>query len=85
MIINYLLLNINLNERVFKIFDESSPFIICPVTDIQKITRYGGICYEKYQSWIPWPARINNELNYAEWLYEQLMNISDVHKLFQYF
>jgi hypothetical protein len=42
---------VNLNERL-NIHDESSPFVICPVTDIHKITQYGGICYGKDSSWI---------------------------------
>jgi hypothetical protein len=74
------ILKINLNEKL-NIHDQSSPFIICPVTDIQKITVYGGICYGKDSSWIRWPAMtITNEQNYAGWLHEQLIEISDFYK-----
>ncbi|CAF3564289.1 unnamed protein product [Rotaria sp. Silwood1] len=73
------ILKVNLNERLDG-HDESSPFIICPVTDIRKITQYGGICYGKDLSWIHWPIVEMNEQNCAEWLHEKLMEISDVYK-----
>jgi hypothetical protein len=73
------ILKLNLNDRL-NINDQSSPFIICPVTDVEKITQYGGICYGKDSSWIRWPATTANEQNYAGWLHEQLMEISGVYK-----
>lgn len=66
----------NLHE-ILNEHDEHSPFIICPVTDIQKITQYGGICYGRHASWIRWET---DEHNYAGWLHEQLMELSDIYK-----
>ncbi|CAF0848827.1 unnamed protein product [Adineta steineri] len=62
--------------------DESSPFIVCPVTDIRKITHSGGICYGEDSSWIrwPWPDTATGENEYAIWLHDQLIEISDVYK-----
>ncbi|CAF0847339.1 unnamed protein product [Adineta steineri] len=62
--------------------DESSPFIVCPVTDIRKITHAGGICYGEDSSWIrwPWPDTATGENEYAIWLHDQLIEISDVYK-----
>ncbi|CAF3698989.1 unnamed protein product [Rotaria sordida] len=73
------ILKVNLSESL-DVHDESSPFIICPVTDIRKITQYGGICYGKDLSWIHWPTVEMSEQNYTEWLHEKLMEISDVYK-----
>ena len=68
-----------LNELSDDQFD-SSPFVICPATDIKKIVQYGGICYGKDSSWIPWPSTINNTENYVEWLHLQLIEISEDYK-----
>jgi hypothetical protein len=73
------ILKVDLSKRL-NVNDESSPFSICPVTDIQNITQYGGICYGKDSSWIRWPTMTTNEQNYAGWLHEQLMEISYVYK-----
>lgn len=67
-----------LHEELF-LENDSSPFIICPVKDI-KIVHYGGICYGKDLSWIPWPFIMTNEENYADWLHEKLMEISEDYK-----
>jgi hypothetical protein len=70
---------VNLNEKL-NVHDRSSPFVICPVDDIQQITKSGGICYGNISFWVPWPTKAATEQNYAEWLHEQLMEISDVYK-----
>ena len=59
--------------------EQLSPFIICPVTDICKITELRGICYGEELSWIPWPIMSPNEQNYSDWLHEELMQISQVY------
>jgi hypothetical protein len=57
-----------------------SPFIICPVNDINKIVRSQGICYGHNLSWIPWPYTMPREENSSEWLHSNLMEISDDYK-----
>ncbi|CAF3482730.1 unnamed protein product [Rotaria sp. Silwood1] len=60
--------------------DQLSPFIVCPVTDIRKITEYQGICYGEDLSWIPWPTMPPNEHNCSDWLHEELIQISKHYK-----
>ncbi|CAF0912905.1 unnamed protein product [Adineta steineri] len=77
------LLKMNENEGL-DLTDESSPFIVCPVTDIRKMTHNNGICYGEDSSWIPWPWPwpdiVTNENEYANWLHHQLLELSDVYK-----
>ncbi|CAF1182412.1 unnamed protein product [Rotaria sordida] len=74
-----IILRKNLNENL-NIHDQLSPFIICPVTDIRKITEYGGICYGQDLSWISWPTMLPNEQNSSDWLHEELIQISQHYK-----
>ncbi|CAF2112838.1 unnamed protein product [Rotaria magnacalcarata] len=60
--------------------DKSSPFIICPVTDIHKIKYYQGICYGSDESLLPWPTLVNYVENYSAWLHDILMEISEIYK-----
>ncbi|CAF1512092.1 unnamed protein product [Rotaria sordida] len=73
------LFKINSIENL-NILDESSPFTICPVTDIRKITHYSGICYGIDESWIPWPTEAVDEQNYSTWLHEELMECSEFYR-----
>lgn len=73
------ILMIDLHEKL-NFDDRSSPFVICPVTDIQKMTFYNGICYGSSQSWIPWPAEVSEERNYSTWLHDELMEISTIYR-----
>ncbi|CAF0838252.1 unnamed protein product [Adineta steineri] len=77
------LLKMNENEGL-DLTDESSPFIVCPATDIRKTTHNNGICYGKDSSWIPWPwpwpVIVTEENEYANWLHHRLIEISDVYK-----
>ncbi|CAF1270978.1 unnamed protein product [Adineta steineri] len=73
------ILKINANEGLNP-YDESSPFIVCPVNDIRKITHVNGICYGKDSSWIRWPVTATDDNGYANWLHDQLLEISDVYK-----
>ena len=73
------LLRRNMNEEL-NAEEQLSPFIICPVTDIRKITAIRGICYGNELSWIPWPIMLPNEQNYSDWLHEELMQISQVYR-----
>ncbi|CAF2710007.1 unnamed protein product [Rotaria sp. Silwood2] len=74
-----IILRKNLNENL-NAQDELSPFIICPVTDIRKITEYEGICYGPDSSWISWPTMPPNEQNCSDWLHEELIQISNDYK-----
>ncbi|CAF4832897.1 unnamed protein product, partial [Rotaria sp. Silwood2] len=69
----------NIHEKL-DVDNKSSPFIICPITDINKITYYGGIYYGSDQSLIPWPTLPTYEQNYATWLHETLMEISEFYR-----
>ncbi|CAF1147269.1 unnamed protein product [Adineta steineri] len=60
--------------------DESSPFIVCAVANIRKITYVDGICYGKDSSWIRWSATAAGADEYANWLHLQLIEISDIYK-----
>ncbi|CAF3817524.1 unnamed protein product [Adineta steineri] len=73
------ILKMNANEGLNP-YDESSPFIVCPVNDIRKITHVNGICYGKDSSWIRWPVTATDDNGYANWLHDQLLEISDVYK-----
>ncbi|CAF4168797.1 unnamed protein product, partial [Adineta steineri] len=77
------LLKMNENEGL-DLTDELSPFIVCPVTDIRKMTHNNGSCYGKDSSWIPWPwpwpVIVTDEYEYANWLHHKLLEISDVYK-----
>lgn len=57
---------------------DDTPFVICPVTDIQSIVHDRGICYGPDSSWIPWsPTFTDSPQNYSEWLHEALLEESD--------
>ncbi|CAF2115355.1 unnamed protein product [Rotaria magnacalcarata] len=73
------LLRISLDENI-DADDKSSPFIICPVTDIHKITYYQGIYYGLDESLLPWPISANYVENYSTWLHDILMEISEVYR-----
>ncbi|CAF0847358.1 unnamed protein product [Adineta steineri] len=78
----FVILKMNGNERL-DLADESSPSIVCPVIDIRKITHAGGICYGDDSSWIRWPVtttEATDENEYAIWLHDQLIEISDAYK-----
>lgn len=76
-----ILFKIKLNDKI-NIDDESAPFIICPVTNIQKITFHEGICYSTGTelSWIPWPIYGDDEHNYSSWLHDELMEVSPFYR-----
>ncbi|CAF1299241.1 unnamed protein product [Rotaria magnacalcarata] len=73
------LLRIN-SDKDLDVADKSSPFIICPVTDIHKIKYYQGICYGSDESLLPWPTLVNYVENYSAWLHDILMEISEIYK-----
>ncbi|CAF1199010.1 unnamed protein product [Adineta ricciae] len=73
------LLRVHLRKTVF-LEDKASPFIICPVTNINKIVEETGICYGIDLSWIPWTSIMTYEHNYSNWLHLTLMEISDYYK-----
>ncbi|CAF2609544.1 unnamed protein product [Rotaria sp. Silwood2] len=64
----------------FSVTDGLSPFIICPVTDIKKITEDQGICYGEDSSWIQWPTMLRHRQHFSHWLHEELMQISEDYK-----
>ncbi|CAF1228873.1 unnamed protein product [Rotaria sordida] len=63
-------------QKCSTIHYESSPFIICPESDIRIIRHDEGILYGKDLSKIPWPITMTGEQNFAEWLHQELMEIS---------
>lgn len=76
------LLRVHLHEIVL-LEENVSPFIICPVTNINKLVEETGICYGIDSSWIPWTSIMTYEHNYSNWLHLTLMEIS-VHYKEQY-
>ncbi|CAF0793165.1 unnamed protein product [Adineta steineri] len=73
------LLKMGENKRSDRV-DKSSPFSICPVIQIRKITHTDGICCGKDLSWIRWPVATTGRHKYANWLHHQLLGISDNYK-----
>ena len=72
-----ILLEGSLNGLIHTLHRDKTPFVICPVTDIQRIVHDQGICYGPNASWIPWPAAFAySPQNYSEWLHQALMEIS---------
>ena len=63
--------NINLEQSSPKTM--SSTFIICPVSDIIKISQQNGIEYDS--RWIPWPRHSSNKSGLCNWLHEKLMKL----------
>ncbi|CAF0843202.1 unnamed protein product [Adineta steineri] len=72
------ILEMNENEEL-DLNDISSPFIVCPVTDIREITNADGIGYDENFPWIPWPVTATDDHVYAKWLRIRVMTIRHVY------
>ena len=75
-----IILTVALDEKLYA-QSELSPFVICPVNDIRKITVNQGIGYGHDLSWIPWPTADVNRQNYSVWLHDELMGLSEVYRI----
>ena len=72
---------VSLQTNLNALRSDDTPFVICPVTDIQSIVHDRGICYGRDSSWIPWPtAFVDFPQNYSEWLHEALIQASDQYR-----